>query len=269
MTADQIEPVRKWLGKNLDHKNAGRVCESLIECGYVEGNRDIIYNWCDKHIIEENTGEVLWKLVANTKTAESIATAKRWLENRAEGNLRNSVIGALLGARDGETIRAVKDLLKSGFSRDHVGFAQCLLDGCPDEETFSIYRQFLRCLHESRPEPYFWIQSPQNMSQTQDTTGGTVSHRRRIDITLPVMLMNLLYLDSSGESSNLAYRLPELWIGSPLEPSILSNLHKNERNKQRTISETRRWLSENPCHEYSDYLAKVLENDSDDASSSA
>lgn len=91
MTSDQIESVRNWLGKNLDHKSAGRVCESLIECGYVESNTDIIKEWCDKHITEENAGEVLWKLVAHTKTAESIAIAKRWLENRMDGNKRNIV----------------------------------------------------------------------------------------------------------------------------------------------------------------------------------
>ncbi|MBX3134675.1 hypothetical protein KF707_00470 [Candidatus Obscuribacterales bacterium] len=129
---------------------------------------------------------VLWKLVAHTKTAESIALPKRWLENRAEEQSSSgSVIESLLSARDGETIRAVKNLLSQFHPEAHLEVLNVYWMVAQTKRRLAYHRQFLRCLHESRPEPYFWIQSPQNMSQPKDTTGGTVSHRRRIDITLP------------------------------------------------------------------------------------
>lgn len=84
--------------------------------------------------------------------------------------------------------------------------------------------------------------------------GGT----KRINISYPVMLMNLLNLNPSKQSSDLAFQIEEVWKNSPVEHFVLMNLLRAEGNHDAAIQRVKIWLRQNPNHDHAEQLRLLI-----------
>lgn len=256
LSEKQIKTIRNWIRINPEHPAAASLCENLLYEYYSPANAMVVRKWFLAHLDHPAAGDLLWKLVAWTKSRRDVRLARDWLKLRSNDQHAHAVFGAILGTGDRQSVHEAKSIIRDDIANAKYHMVDSLLHGCPDDEVFDLTRAFLRLAHKNRPGPYHWeAANSSNVDLTNDTKlGGT----KRINISHPVMLMNLLYLNPSKQSSDLAFQIEEVWKNSPVEHLVLINLLRAEGNREAAIQRARLWLRQNPNHDQAEQLRLLI-----------
>lgn len=229
-----IKDARSWIRSNPDHPRAVEICHSLVWNFYSPANVQVARQWFKSHSDHPSAGSLISALVVWTHSRRDIESAKDWLRRNDQHKYSAAVFEALVAARDPESIERAKYVLRKETASARFGLVSVLLHVCPEEEMFELTRRFLLLRRPPNGGPVHVVQG---------------ANKRRIDISAPILLMNLLHLSPTQENLEFAFRISATWIGSPVEPNVLATLWRiNPRNKA-VLKQAKIWCREHPDHE--------------------